>query len=252
MKEYKRCLVEGCKSRPVGREGVCARHVGVVVVGEYSVTLFLCFALLYVASAILSSQHSLSNKRVIILSMNIYIIGTNSATTGQQQQQKETTQEVEEERQDVTTTTTAVNVVHDEQQQQQSQKHRVVVLREQPPNDETSSTTQGGGGGGGGGVVASLPVTAFPSKRPSNKIPSNSSSKKKRCSMPECTKQAKVGGLCCRHGGKVKYRFCNAANCSNVTQKGGYCKRHYLQFHQATAGGGPLKKLRLSEDGVSE
>ena len=45
MKEYKRCLVEGCKSRPVGREGVCARHVGVGVSvgGEYSVTLLLSF-----------------------------------------------------------------------------------------------------------------------------------------------------------------------------------------------------------------
>ena len=45
VKEYKRCLVEGCKSRPVGREGVCARHVGVVVGvgGECSVTLLLCF-----------------------------------------------------------------------------------------------------------------------------------------------------------------------------------------------------------------
>eukprot|EP00985_Skeletonema_marinoi_P022181 scaffold14015_cov88-Skeletonema_marinoi.AAC.1 len=29
VKEYKRCLVGGCKSRPVGKEGVCARHVGV-------------------------------------------------------------------------------------------------------------------------------------------------------------------------------------------------------------------------------
>jgi hypothetical protein len=33
VKEYKRCLVGGCKSRPVGKEGVCARHVGVSLVG---------------------------------------------------------------------------------------------------------------------------------------------------------------------------------------------------------------------------
>ena len=32
VKEYKRCLVGGCKSRPVGKERVCARHVGVSLV----------------------------------------------------------------------------------------------------------------------------------------------------------------------------------------------------------------------------
>eukprot|EP00985_Skeletonema_marinoi_P008402 scaffold3790_cov103-Skeletonema_marinoi.AAC.1 len=37
VKEYKRCLVGGCKSRPVGKEGVCARHVGVSLVGGESV-----------------------------------------------------------------------------------------------------------------------------------------------------------------------------------------------------------------------
>jgi hypothetical protein len=31
VKEYKRCVVEGCNSRPVGKEVVCARHVGVEV-----------------------------------------------------------------------------------------------------------------------------------------------------------------------------------------------------------------------------
>ena len=48
----------------------------------------------------------------------------------------------------------------------------------------------------------------------------SSSSRKKKCSMPECTKQAKVGGLCMKHGGRVKYRFCHAMGCNNVTQKG--------------------------------
>ena len=33
VKEYKRCVVGGCKSRPVGRGGVCARHVGCSGVG---------------------------------------------------------------------------------------------------------------------------------------------------------------------------------------------------------------------------
>ena len=43
VKEYKRCLVGGCKSRPVGKEGVCARHVGVSVVGGESVGKLLHF-----------------------------------------------------------------------------------------------------------------------------------------------------------------------------------------------------------------
>lgn len=35
VKEYKRCVVGGCKSRPVGRGGVCARHVGCGVGGKF-------------------------------------------------------------------------------------------------------------------------------------------------------------------------------------------------------------------------
>jgi hypothetical protein len=39
VKEYKRCVVGGCKSRPVGKEEVCARHAGIgdddVVVGKF-------------------------------------------------------------------------------------------------------------------------------------------------------------------------------------------------------------------------
>jgi len=42
VKEYKRCIVGGCKSRPVGKEGVCARHAGIgdddVVVGKFLYT----------------------------------------------------------------------------------------------------------------------------------------------------------------------------------------------------------------------
>ena len=53
--------------------------------------------------------------------------------------------------------------------------------------------------------------------------------------MSQCSKQAKVGGLCMKHGGKVKYRFCNASECSNITQKGGYCKRHYNEFGGGSA-----------------
>eukprot|EP00985_Skeletonema_marinoi_P028384 scaffold24737_cov80-Skeletonema_marinoi.AAC.3 len=81
------------------------------------------------------------------------------------------------------------------------------------------------------------------------------SSKKKKCSISQCTKQAKVGGLCMKHGGKVKYRFCNAPHCSNVTQKGGYCKRHFnilIEGVGASGEGGSNKKRRLSEAAATE
>eukprot|EP00985_Skeletonema_marinoi_P020057 scaffold11740_cov123-Skeletonema_marinoi.AAC.1 len=201
VKEYKRCLVGGCKSRPVGKEGVCARHVGVSLVGGESG------------------------------------VGPNLAladTAGQEQQQ----QAQDEERQDVITTT---NVVHDEQQSQQHQ------AREQPPNAQQDV----------------VPTTTTTIKRlntsnatTTTTIPFKSqSSKKKKCSISQCTKQAKVGGLCMKHGGKVKYRFCNAAHCSNVTQKGGYCKRHFnilVEGVGASGEGGSNKKRRLSEASAME
>lgn len=144
-----------------------------------------------------------------------------------QQLQQHQGQAQQEERQDVT----ASNVVRDEQPHQQP--HQV---REQPPN-ETQDT-----------VVVALTTTT--SKRPI-KSKSSSSSRKKKCSIAQCTKQAKVGGLCMKHGGKVKYRFCNAPNCSNVTQKGGYCKRHFnilVEGVEASASGegGGNKRRRLS------
>eukprot|EP00984_Skeletonema_dohrnii_P017541 scaffold8007_cov78-Skeletonema_dohrnii-CCMP3373.AAC.5 len=148
VKEYKRCLVGGCKSRPVGKEGVCARHVGVcLVVGESG-------------------------------GPNLALAGT----AGQEQQLAQ-----DEERQDVITS----SVVHDEQQSQQRQlQHQA---REQPPNAQQD---------------AAVPTTATAptSKRPittTTTIPFKSqSSKKKKCSISQCTKQAKVGGLCMKHGGK--------------------------------------------------
>jgi len=197
VKEYKRCLVGGCKSRPVGKEGVCARHVGVSLVGGESVGPNLALA----------------------------------DTAGQEQQQAQ-----DEERQDVITT----NVVRNEQQSQQRQlQHQA---REQPPNAPQEAVPTS--------TTIKRPITS------TTTIPFKSqSSKKKKCSISQCTKQAKVGGLCMKHGGKVKYRFCNAPHCSNVTQKGGYCKRHFnilVEGVGASGEGGSNKKRRLSEAAAME
>ena len=124
-----------------------------------------------------------------------------------------------------------MNVVRDEVEQQ---------ARDQPQDDHQDA-------------AAPPPVRLMSDGTPACK---SSSSRKKKCSMPQCTKQAKVGGLCMKHGGKVKYRFCNAIGCNNVTQKGGYCKRHYNDFGaaggaaaKATAGDdGSNKKMRLGGD----
>ena len=190
----------------------------------------------YVMLSIMLSRFSLIR---LFCTLNDHFTGPNlnlalADTAGQEQQQAQ-----DEERQDVMTT----NVVHDEQQSQQRQlQHQA---REQPPNAQQQSVP--------------TTATAATIKRPitsNTTIPFKSqSSKKKKCSISQCTKQAKVGGLCMKHGGKVKYRFCNAPHCSNVTQKGGYCKRHFnilVEGVGASGEGGSNKKRRLSEAAAME
>ena len=46
----------------------------------------------------------------------------------------------------------------------------------------------------------------------------------KRCSSKGCTNQAQKGGVCIRHGAKVKR--CSSEGCTNYPYKGGVCKRH--------------------------
>eukprot|EP00984_Skeletonema_dohrnii_P004217 scaffold1489_cov73-Skeletonema_dohrnii-CCMP3373.AAC.1 len=174
VKEYKRCLVGGCKSRPVGKEGVCARHVGVSLVLGESVVPNLALA----------------------------------DTAGQEQQQAQ-----DEERQDVTPTT---NVVHSEQQHLQHQ------AREQPPNAQQEA------------VPTTVTATRNRPIKSNATIPFKSqSSKKKKCSISQCTKQAKVGGLCMKHGGKRHF---------NILVEG----------VGASGEGGSNKKRRLSEASAME
>jgi hypothetical protein len=52
-----------------------------------------------------------------------------------------------------------------------------------------------------------------------------SSAMRKFCSHEGCTKQSKTGGVCARHGAKVK-RCGHEGGCTNYAQKGGVCVRH--------------------------
>jgi len=47
---------------------------------------------------------------------------------------------------------------------------------------------------------------------------------KKRCRSEGCTDIDRKGGVCMRHGAKVKR--CSSKGCSNFAQKEGVCRRH--------------------------
>eukprot|EP00984_Skeletonema_dohrnii_P000300 scaffold96_cov77-Skeletonema_dohrnii-CCMP3373.AAC.5 len=48
----------------------------------------------------------------------------------------------------------------------------------------------------------------------------------KMCSAEGCSNQAKKGGVCIRHGAKVKVKRCSSEGCTNQAQNGGVCCRH--------------------------
>jgi hypothetical protein len=50
--------------------------------------------------------------------------------------------------------------------------------------------------------------------------------KVKQCSSEGCVQIAQKGGLCRRHGAKIKVKKCIREGCTNNAQKGGVCKRH--------------------------
>jgi len=57
-------------------------------------------------------------------------------------------------------------------------------------------------------------VTELKQKRNRNKL----------CSITGCTSNAKIGGICCKHGAKTKR--CSHNGCTNQVVKGGVCRRH--------------------------
>eukprot|EP00984_Skeletonema_dohrnii_P000264 scaffold86_cov98-Skeletonema_dohrnii-CCMP3373.AAC.1 len=50
--------------------------------------------------------------------------------------------------------------------------------------------------------------------------------KRQLCSREECTNQAVQGGVCVRHGAKGKRKRCSSEGCTNQAIKGGVCMRH--------------------------
>lgn len=57
----------------------------------------------------------------------------------------------------------------------------------------------------------------------------------KRCSVEGCTNVARKGGVCRRHGAKIK--LCSAEGCTNHSKRGGVCWRHdaYRNPHEESA-----------------
>jgi hypothetical protein len=47
---------------------------------------------------------------------------------------------------------------------------------------------------------------------------------KKTCSADRCTSQSQIGGVCVRHGAKVKR--CSSVGCTNYAKNGGVCIKH--------------------------
>ena len=53
---------------------------------------------------------------------------------------------------------------------------------------------------------------------------------RRKCNVPDCTNQAKNGGICIRHGAKQperkNRRICSKEDCTNIAQKAGVCRAH--------------------------
>jgi hypothetical protein len=62
--------------------------------------------------------------------------------------------------------------------------------------------------------------------RPGKKTTAKKQYRKKKCSVAECKYRAINGGVCRRHGAKVKVKLCSSEGCTNQAKKGGVCVRH--------------------------
>jgi hypothetical protein len=62
---------------------------------------------------------------------------------------------------------------------------------------------------------------------------------KKKCSVEGCTNIIVRGGVCVRHGAKVKKRRyeCSSNGCTNLAQKGGVCRRHGAKHKRCSSEG---------------
>ena len=61
--------------------------------------------------------------------------------------------------------------------------------------------------------------------------------KVKQCSSDGCTNQAQNGGLCIKHGAKWTKKRCSSDGCTNKAVKGGVCKRHGAKVKRCSSDG---------------
>ena len=66
------------------------------------------------------------------------------------------------------------------------------------------------------------------------------SSKRKYCSQDGCGNQAQQGGVCLKHGARVKR--CSQDGCGNLPQQGGVCQKH----------GASVKRRQCRQEGCSK
>jgi hypothetical protein len=66
------------------------------------------------------------------------------------------------------------------------------------------------------------------------------------CSADGCTNQSQKGGVCMRHGAKVKVKLCSSEGCTNHVVNGGVCKKHGAKV-KLCSNEGCTNKLRKEE-----
>ena len=61
--------------------------------------------------------------------------------------------------------------------------------------------------------------------------------KVKRCSKEACTNQAVKGGACIKHGAKIIRKRCSREGCTNKVVQGGFCTKHGAKRKQCSSEG---------------
>ena len=49
---------------------------------------------------------------------------------------------------------------------------------------------------------------------------------KKKCKIDGCSNFSQIGGICVKHGAKIKRYKCKIDGCSNKSKKSGVCIKH--------------------------
>ena len=74
--------------------------------------------------------------------------------------------------------------------------------------------------------------------------------KVKKCSSEGCTHRVQEGGVCIRHGAKVKIKLCSIEGCTNQANRGGVCRRQGAKrtpYDESTAFGSEYEKTTATD-----